>query len=101
MRRKRHPWLFILAVVTFASLIGFTNFFAPATAQLVILFFGLFALGNFFLWQYLLNNVRRALLVTLGVTVFLGLRYLNLRQPFYLILLIASLISLEVYWQKR
>lgn len=41
------------------------------------------------------------MLISIGVILFFFLRLLNLREPFYLILLTASILSLELYLRKQ
>lgn len=50
---------------------------------------------------FVTNIVRRSFLIGGGVFGLFFLRLLELRQPYYIILLIACIISLELYFQKR
>ena len=75
------------------------NTYAPGQPVHLVVFFVAVFVSCFFL--FLLNNVRRSTLVSLGVVLYLILRYLNLRQSYYIVLLIASLASLEIALRKR
>lgn len=64
-------------------------------------FFLLISVTAFSLTLFITNIVRRSVLVGGGVFVFFLLRFLGLRDLYYAVLLLACLISLEVYMQKR
>lgn len=63
--------------------------------------FGLmgFSLGS--VLYFFLLHVRHTFLVTLGVVLVLALRVLDLHEPAYIILLAATLFSLELYLKKQ
>lgn len=100
MRQRRNTKLLILGFLGLAGLAFFADKFAPSSLQIVSAFLLIFLLSDFFLSQYLLNNVRRAILLSSGLTVFLALRAAGLREPIYPALLIACLISLELLFGK-
>lgn len=100
-RQPRNSWWLFIGLIGTSVLGWFTNTFAPQTIVIRILFFFIVLATVTSLSLYLLNNVRRSLWMGLGITGFLLLRYLGLREPLYVVLLIASLISLEVFFQKR
>ena len=50
---------------------------------------------------YISVHARRTILFTLGLVGFLGLRYAGLREPLYIILLVATLFSLELYLKNQ
>lgn len=101
MRRQRKAWWLVLGITGTGGLGWFMNTFSPSSRLTICAFFALFFAASSFLGLYALNNVRRAILLGLGVSAFLLLRYLQLRHPLYVVLLVASLISLEVFFQKR
>lgn len=69
--------------------LGVMNFFFPLVFLMTFSFFTL-----------ILNNLRWGLLGGLGITVFLILRFLKLTSPFYLLILLLTLIALEVAFRK-
>lgn len=99
--RPRNPfWLF--AGIVGLSLLGwFTHTFAPNSLLLLLFFFVIVGCITFALAYFIINNVRRAFLVALFCSGTLLLRFLNLRSPMYFLLLLASLVSLELYLRKR
>ncbi|MFZ5845364.1 MAG: hypothetical protein ACOY0S_02740 [Patescibacteria group bacterium] len=101
MRRKRKIGWLVLGLVGLVGLVGLINFYPPSSWLLISIFFLTVLLSSFFLSLYLLHNVRRAILLSCGLTVFFLLRLFGLRQPLYLILLAASLVSLELLFYKR
>ncbi len=101
MRREHNVWHLILGVWGLSALGWFINSYPPTKAQYLIIFFLMVFFSSLFLFLYIFQNARRALLLSIGFAVFLILRLLDLRQPLYPILLLASLISLEVSLRKR
>jgi hypothetical protein len=67
----------------------------------MLLFFAILSVTVFFSSLFILKIVRRAILVTLGVVIWLLLRFLGLRDWYYPVLLIPVLVSLEMLFQKR
>ncbi len=100
-RQKRNILWLILGISGFSVLGWFANTFRPENMVLLILFFAIMTATTFFSSLFLLKIVRRAVLVTLGVIVWLSLRLLGLREFWYPLLLIPCLISLEILFQKR
>lgn len=102
MRRKnRNPLYLIVGVFGVSTLAWFINAYPPDKPFRIVIFLGLIGFSSTFLSLFLFKNVRRAILLSSGLTVFLLLRYLGLREPLYLILLLASLVSLELSLRKR
>lgn len=88
--------------ISWLCLLGwFVNTFQPKNVYLLILFFVIIAATTFFSSLFLLKIVRRAVLVTLGVVVWLILRLFGLREFWYPLLLVPCLISLEILFQKK
>lgn len=100
-RRPRSIWWLVLGITSFSGFAWFVNSYEPNSWQLFTVFFLLIFVSCFWTLLYLVNNVRRSVLLSLGLTSYLLLRFLNLREPFYLILLIACLTSLELLLHKR
>lgn len=88
-------------MVSFSALAWLVNTYPPQYLVHRIIFFFVVFLSVFFLFFYLLKRLRWALLIGFGVATFLWLRLMNLREPFYVVLLLASLVSLEVFFRKR
>lgn len=100
-RPKRNMLWLILGMCGLSVLGWFSNTFPPENMLLLILFFVIITATTFFSSLFLFKIVRRSLLVTIGVAVWLGLRLLGLRELWYPLLLIPCLISLEILFQKR
>ena len=100
-KRPRSVWWLVLGITSFSVFAWFVNSFEPISASKLALFFILICVSSFWTLLYLFNNVRRSVLLSLGATTYLLLRYLNLREPLYLILLLACLTSLELLLSKK
>ena len=100
-RPKRNVLWLILGICGLSVLGWFVNTFQPENILLLILFFIIIAAVTFFSSLFLFKIVRRAVLVTIGVVIWLLLRLLGLRDWYYPVLLIPCLISLEILFQKR
>jgi hypothetical protein len=72
------------------------SYLIPLSTFFVILFITAYSVSYF-----ITNIVRRSLLIGSGVFVYFLLRFLGLREIWYVILLLICLISLELYSQKR
>ena len=91
-RNFLHLFLFLV----FASTLGwFINSYPPETLWQFGGFYLLLGFAVFFFFQFILNHLRRAALVSIGFIVLLILRSFNLRHPLYTILLLACLVSIE------
>lgn len=76
------------------------NSYIPVFWSILIFFVLLFA-STSSLVLFLLNNLRRALLIGAGICGIFFLRLIELRDPLYIILLVACLVSLELYLKKQ
>jgi len=102
MRRKPRNVLYLILGITGASVNAwFVNTYEPVSQWVIVLFFFLITSAAFFLLLFALNNVRRAVWGSAALVLFLLLRYLGLRHPGYILLLAATLVSLELSLQKR
>lgn len=72
------------------------DYLVPLGTFFLILFITAYSFGYF-----LTNIVRRSVLIGGGVFVFFLLRYLGLREPIYLILMIICLLSLELSFSNK
>jgi hypothetical protein len=87
-----HLFLFLV----FASTLGwFINSYPPETIWQFGVFYLLLGLTILFLSHFILCNLRRALLVSIGVVLFFILQSFNLRHPLYSALLVLCIISIE------
>lgn len=100
-KRPRSVWWLVLGITSFSVFAWFINSFEPISASKLVIFFVLICISSFWTLLYLLNNVRRSVLLSLGVTTYLLLRFFNLRESLYGILLLAFLASLELLLAKR
>ena len=65
------------------------------------LFFLLLFLAFFLSFALLFNNTRRGFLLATGLTALVLLRFFNLLHPLYIVLVIALLVTLELYFLKK
>lgn len=100
-QNTRQAW-WLLAGIAGISAIGFLiHTFPPTGIAQIIAFFLLVALTLYFTLRFVVANNRWAILASLGISIFLILRMLQLREPLYLILLAAVLVSLELVFHTR
>jgi len=100
MKKERNTWWLILAISGISTLAWFTNTYTPQGSMSLVFFILIFFTTVTF-GLFISNNIRRSLLFSFGIVGFLLLRLLGLREFFYPLLLVASLVSLEVYLNKR
>lgn len=93
-------WL-IIGISGVCILGWFVNTFPPENIFRLVLFFLIIAATVFSSSLFVFKIVRRAVLVTIGIVVWLLLRLLGLRELWYPLLLLPCLISLEILFQKR
>lgn len=99
-KHSRNPLLLFWGLTGFFLLAAYINVFVPNALPPLILFFLILYLSLYLVTFYLIPHTRHALLITTGVVLYLGLRFLELRQPVYVLLLIASLVALEYLWKE-
>lgn len=100
-QKRRNSWFLLFGLIGLSGLGWYVNNVAPNSFQALLIFFVTFFLSSSLILLYFLNNVRRGLLLSVGIVTYLLLRLLNLREPLYVLLLIACLASLELYFKKR
>ena len=100
-RPKRNIWWLVVAVCGLSVLGWFINSFSPDNFMFALLFFIIIGVTTFFASLFLLKIVRRAILLTMGVLIWLFLRLLGLRDFYYPLLLVPVLISLEILLRSR
>lgn len=100
-QNTRQAWWLIAGFAGLSGIGFLIHTFPPTTIAAIVAFFILLATTLYFLLRFIVANNRWALLASVGVSVFLVLRMLNLREPLYLILLAAALVSLELVFHTR
>jgi hypothetical protein len=98
--QRNIAWL-LVGISGISSLAWLTNTQNPANPIFLLLFFSILFFTVYSIAFFITYIVRRSLLISGGVFLFFFLRYLGLREPLYIVLLAASLISLELSSQKR
>jgi hypothetical protein len=94
--------MWLVVGITGLSLLGwFVNTYPPDSFIRILIFFAILGGTTFCISFFFLKIVRRATIITVGVIVWLLLRYLGLRDWYYPLLLLPILISLEMLFQKR
>lgn len=87
---------YLLTTVICVSIIGwFINTFPPLSFLYISVFLLLLGVSVFSFAYFFLQNKRRASLIAFSVVLLCILRMLNLRHPLYLILLFASVLSID------
>ena len=118
-RRKKPFWLLVISLLSLGGLI-YLVFFNPPSYQLplplealarweitnyklpiTVVFFLLLFTFLLSLITYLSRNARRGATIGLLIIVYLIFRMLHLNSPYFLLLLIALFISLELFFKKR
>jgi hypothetical protein len=101
MRVTRNITHLLIGVVGIGAVGWYTNVFFPTSPTSIAIFFLLLGSTIGSLLLYLYGNMRRSLLLTAGIIIFLLLRYFGLRQPLYPILLAASILCIEWISTRR
>lgn len=65
------------------------------------LFFTLVFLFLFSLIAYIFNNARRGMFAGVFVVIYLFLRLTKLTHPFFLVLIIALLVTIELFFSRK
>lgn len=100
-QNTRRAW-WLIAGIAGASSIGFLiHTFPPTGIPQIIAFFALTLVTLYFILRFIVANNRWAILASAGISIFLILRMFQLREPLYLILLAAALVSLELVFHTR
>lgn len=95
--RPRKKTTLIIGMLLLGVLAAFMVLLPPTQLWTLIIFFVLFTLAIFFICAFTFNQVFRALLISIGLTVYMILRSLELRHWLYPLLIIAIIVSIEVY----
>ena len=97
---RNYLWL-IVGICGISGLGWLINQFDPSYVLPLILFFLLLFLTVFSISFFITNIVRRSVLIGGGVFVFFLLRFLGLREWYYVVLLLILLIFIELSYQNR
>ncbi len=97
----RNIWWLILGISGLSTLGWFTNSFEPTGFLSIGLFLLIIWFSMYSLALFLFSIKRRALLLSLGITIWLILRLLGLRELYYGILLLLVILSLEKLLQHE
>jgi hypothetical protein len=101
MKNERNIWWLVLSISGISGLGWLTHSYAPQSPLHISIFFLLVFIFLFSLGIFITKHGRFGIILGLGGVGFLGLRFLHLREPLYFLLLLASLLSLELYLRKR
>jgi hypothetical protein len=84
-------WLFVAVIVYFSD---------PLLSGAIPLFFVTFFFATMFTVSLLLANTRRGILISLVITIFLLLRYLQVGNLLNFVLLAAAAVAFEFYLRR-
>lgn len=99
--KARNPLLLLAGLTGSIVLSAYINIVPPDSPLVLIGFFVLVAFSIGSLCSYLFKNMRHAMLIAGGVSVYLVLQLLGLRHPIYAVLLVASIVALEFLWRDN
>src|SRR3989344_9441651 len=97
--KERNPLLLFLGITGIIGLSAYVNIVTPDSLFAIVGFFLLLGASLGLLGLYAFRRKRHAILLAVGMTLYLALRYLGLKHPLYAILLTASVIALEYLWK--
>lgn len=100
-RRKNFIPVFLMSVFFWFLLFGIIYFIEPDSALAIPTFFLIFFLALFSTSSLIFRNRRRALFVTIAITLFLFLRLLGLGNLLNLLVLLGIFVAAELYFLKR
>lgn len=100
-KRERNPLYLFLGASGLIGLSAYINAFPPDFPLTLAGFFLLLATSVGLIGAYIFRRTRHAALLAVGASLYLALRYLGLRQPIYVILLIASILAIEYLWKEN
>lgn len=97
-RKKSH---LVLGLLLTTILFGVVILLPPEGILVKGLFFLLFFSALFYLLRFAFKHSRRALLISIGITLLLLLRALGLRHWLYPLLIVALILSVEIYARRE
>ncbi|MBI2036086.1 hypothetical protein HYT17_00400 [Candidatus Microgenomates bacterium] len=101
MGRRKNFFPTVVAILFSWGSLAYLIYKIPPTDAWIAGFFLLLFLSLFLSASLLFNNTRRGFLVAGGLTVIALLRFFHLFYPLYIILVIALLVTIEVYFLKK
>ncbi|PIU03414.1 hypothetical protein COT44_03145 [Candidatus Shapirobacteria bacterium CG08_land_8_20_14_0_20_39_18] len=102
MKRRRNYLPTLLLTIIFWLLFGYIVLFtAPASSLLIFLFYLTLTLSLSLTLSLLLANSRRGFLLAFGLVVFLFFKQVDLLNVLNILLVLAIIISVEIYSSKR
>lgn len=99
--RKNFLPTLVLTICLWLSLSALVYFVDPDTTLAIPVFFLVAFFALLFTFSTLLANSRRGLIISLGLTVFLILRYLGIGHIINFLLVVAIAITVELYFIKN
>lgn len=100
-KANRNPIYLFFGISGCIALSAYVNAFSPDSPLLLFGFFSLLTISFGFIGAYSFIRAHHAILLSIGVSLYLFLRFLGLRQPIYIILLVASIIAIEYLWKEN
>jgi len=101
LHKERNINYLIFTIIGLCGLAWFVNSVSPDLFWLQCIFYVALGIITFCVSMFVFASTKEARLISIGTIVYFLLRSLNLRHPLYLILLIAVLYSIAVYYNKR
>ncbi len=99
-RQRKKSFLF-LGLALLAVLIGEIILLPPQGILPFVFFFLLLFGGLFYLLSFIFNHSRPALIISIGLTFYIGLRFLGLHHWLYPLLIGAIIIAVEFYQRQK
>ncbi|OGM18664.1 hypothetical protein A2686_04325 [Candidatus Woesebacteria bacterium RIFCSPHIGHO2_01_FULL_38_10] len=100
LRKNFFPAM-LLTILLWLGVVFIIYFVNPSDLGAVQLFFIISFLASLFTFSTLLANTRRGLLIAIGLTIFLVLRYLGVGNILNLLLILGLTITTEIYFSKK
>ena len=100
-KKERMPIVLFIGVTVLIVTAAYVNVIGPDSLISVLGFFALLSIASMLLGIYVFPHTRHALFLTAGIIVLLVLRFIGLRHPLYIMLLIASIIAMEYLWRDN
>lgn len=98
--RKNLIWLIMLDIILWTLLAGIVYLIEPSTILIVPLFFIVLFLALILTLSLLLSNTRRGVLSSVGIFIFVILRYLGVGNILNLVLIASIVIAMEFYLSR-
>lgn len=99
--KQRNINYLIFAIVGLCALASFISIVPPETIIVQYIFYAILEIIMFCLSMFIFASKKEALLISIGSIVYFLLRFLNLRHPLYLILLISCCVSIQIMISKK